>query len=268
MSDFGRVKATLRRAARDGAGQSGRVEYVTARDGVARILDEVDVSVLGQRLGFEFDDGSCLRCEASGRRLLRLLAPRPPGLTKEQMALFDRDELAADTAPVLSSLFVRLCERGAGFSRTAEPIGGGADPAPGGVEPAAIAEAAGLPVGSVPETGEATPHAAFLDALRPMLRAAILIDGDDSSLILGGEEEAALLVDWVENSLVNLLSPGFALLGTLETNGILVFDLSEAAGRHMLVAGRRGSLLVATVKGGDAAATLNLWRTHSRSRSA
>ncbi len=262
MNDFERVKATLRRSARDGTAQSDRVEYRSAQDGVVRILEQVDFAVLGQHLGFEFDDGSRLRCEVAGRRLVRLLAPAPPGIPAEQAALFDRDELAADTVPVLSSLFVGLCERGSGFSLTSEPTGGETDPARSGVDPAAIAEAAGLPDGTVPETGEVTSHEAFLDALQPMLQAAILIDGDESSLILGGEDEVAFVVDWVENSLGNLLSPGFALLGTLETNGILVFALPETAGRHLLVTGRRGGLVVATVTGGDVAATLDLWRAH------
>jgi hypothetical protein len=260
MSDFDRLKAMLRRSARDGTAPPGRVGYATGPAGVAHMLEQVDTAVLGQRLGFEFDDGSRLVCETSGRRLVRLLAPAPPGLSAEQAALFDRDELAADDLRGLADLLFGLCERGSGVAMTAEPLGDEIDPAHGGVAPAAIAEAAGLPGAALFEPGAGASQEAFLDALRPSLQAVVLVEGEEASLIHGEGDEAAFLVDWVDSSLGILLSPGFPLLGTLETNGILVFALPETAGCHLLIAGRRGSLVVATVKGGDVAATLDRWR--------
>ena len=77
MSDFDRLKTILRRAARDGSGSPDRVEYETGPAGVARMLEQVAAAVLSQRLSFEFDDGSRVVCEASGGRVLRLLAPAP-----------------------------------------------------------------------------------------------------------------------------------------------------------------------------------------------
>ncbi|SPH18235.1 hypothetical protein DEA8626_01767 [Defluviimonas aquaemixtae] len=268
MSDFERLKAMLRHSAQDGTPRLGRVEYATAQAGVARVLEQVDTAVIGQQLSFEFDDGARLVCTTVGRRLVRLLPPAPPGLTAEQTALFDLDELRGEHAQGLSNLLVGLCERGAGFAMRVEPLGEGVAPASGGVEPVAIAEAAGLPGEAMFETGAGKLHETFLDALQASLRAAILIDGEVSSLICGEGDEAALVVDWVESSLEKLLSPGFPLLGTLETNGILVFGLPEAAGCHLLIAGRRGNLVVATVKGGDVAATVDLWRKHCQTNSA
>lgn len=265
MSDFERLKAMLRRSARDGMAQPGPVRYMTWPEGLARILEQVDTAVLGQRLSFEFDNASRLVCEASGRRLVRLLTPPPPGLTAEHVALFDRDELAVDDIRALSVLFRGLCERGAGFAMTAEPLGEGIGPVRGGVDPAAIAEAAGLPVEAGPRAGEGTGHEALLEGLRPLLQAVVLVEGEDLTLVRGEGDEAAFIVDWVENSLSKLLSPGFALLGTLETNGLLVFALPATAGRHLLVAGRRGNLLVATVKGSDVVATVDLWRRSCQS---
>jgi|SRR5690606_36321040 hypothetical protein len=260
MNDFERLKAMLRRSARDGMARPGPVRYASWSEGLARILEQVDVAVLGRRLSFEFDDGSRLACEASGRRLVRLLTPPPPGLTAEQMALFDRDELAFDDVRAVSVLFRGLCERGAGFAMTAEPLGEGGGQVRGGVDPTAISEAAGLPGEASPGRGEGTGHEALLEGLRPLLQAVVLIQGADSSLVLGEGDEAAFVVDWVESSLKELLSPGFPLLGTLETNGLLVFALPERSGRHLLVAGRRGNLLVAAIKHCDVEATVDLWR--------
>lgn len=262
MSDFDRLKAMLRRSARDGTAQAGRFQYATAAAGLARMLHLFDTAVVGQSLRFDFDDGSRLVCEASGRRLVRLLAPPPPGLPAEQVALFGRDALAVDAVGALSVLFRRLCERGSGFALSAEPLGEGGGPARGGIGPAVIAEAAGLPREALSETGDGMTHEALLAALQPLVHAAMLIEGEDATLVCGEGDEGALLVDWVENSLGKLLSPGFPLLGTLETHGILVFALPGKTGRHVLVAGRCGSFLVATIEGGDVGATADLWRRH------
>ncbi|MCB2124541.1 MAG: hypothetical protein H6897_02380 [Rhodobacteraceae bacterium] len=260
MSDFARLKEMLRRSARDGTAQPGRVRYVTWSDGLAGILEQVDIAVVGQRLNFEFDDGSRLVCEASGRRLVRLLAPPPAGLTAEHMALFGRDELSVGDVHGLSILLRGLCERSAGFAATAEPLGEAAGPVRGGVDPGAIAEAAGLPGEAMPGTGEGTAQEALLEGLQPLLQAVVVVEGEEAALAQGEGDDAARLVDWVENALTKLLSPAFPLLGTLETNGILVFALPEGAGRHLMVSGRRGQLLVATIKGCDVAATVDLWR--------
>lgn len=268
MSDFERVKAMLRRSAQDGTPRPGRVEYATAQAGVAGILEQVDTAVLGQQLAFEFDDGARVVCTTAGRRLVRLLPPAPPGLSAEQTALFGLDELTGEHAQALSGLFAGLCERGTGFVMRAEPLDEEVTPASGGVEPVAIAEAAGLSGEAMFETGAGKSQETFLDALQASLRAAILIEGEGSSLIRGEGDESAFVIDWVESSLDKLLSPGFPLLGTLETNGILIFALPETVGCHLLVAGRRGSLLVATVTGDDVAATVDLWRKHCQTNSA
>ncbi len=260
MSDFDRVKSMLKSAARDGTAPPGQIDYETGRVGVARMLEKLGTAVLGQRLSFEFEDGSHFVCEASGRRLVRLLAPAPAHLIPGQVALFERDELSGDDAQGLADLLVALCERNSGFAVTAEPLGDEIGPAHRGVEPAAIAEAAGLPGESLFETGKDPSHEAFLDALGPSLQAAIVIEDEDASLICGEGDEAAFIVDWAESSLDNLLTAGFPLLGTLETNGILVFALPETQGRDLLIAGRRGSLVIATVRSGHLAETLDRWR--------
>lgn len=260
MSEFGRLKALLRRSARDGTARPGRVEYGTGSTGVGRLLDQVDIAVLRQRLCFEFDDGSCLLCVASGRRLVRLLPPAPPGLTAEQLALFDRGCLAPEDVQALCKLLGGLCERGSSFAMTAEPLANEIDPTHGGVEPAAIAEVARLPSAGPFEPEDYPSHEAFLDALGTSVESVLLVEGEDALLVRGEGDAAAFIVDWAESALEALLSPGFPLLGTLETSGILLFALPETAGFHLLIAGRRGSLLAATVKGGDVAATLDRWR--------
>ncbi len=258
MSDFDRMKAMLKRAARDGMASQGRVGLEPGPACVARILEQA--AVLGQRLGFDFGDGTRLVCEASGRRLVRLLAPAPSGLSAEQRALFDRAELATDDLQVLSKLLVELCARGSGFEMTAEPLGDAIEPVHGGVNPADIAKAAGLPAEALFGAQDGPTPEAFLDALGRSVLSVIQIDGEEAALIHGEGEDAAFLFDWVEHGLGTLLSPDFPLFGTLETNGILVFALPEAAGRHLLVAGERGRFTVAAVKGSDVAATLDHWR--------
>lgn len=260
MSEFDRVRALLGRAARDGTTPSRRVDYATAPAGLARLLVELDSAVLGQRLRFDFDNGAHLVCEVSARRLLHVPDAARRGLGPAQAMLIGRGGLAAEDAGALAGLLAALCEGATGFAVTAEPLDGTADGAGGGVDPRAIAEAAGLPAPPLRDAVAGAPHEAFLDALRPTLQAALLIEGDETSLILGGGAEADLVAGWAERSLERLLSPGFGLLGTLETNGLLVFALPAPEGRHLIVAGRRGSFLVATVKGNDVAATLDLWR--------
>ena len=260
MSDFERLKTMLRNAARDGMAPRDRVKYETGRAGVAHILEELGTAVLGQRLSFEFEDGARIVCEASGRRLVRLLTPAPARLTPEQVALFDRDDLAGEDAQGLADLLVGLCERNSGFAVTAQPLGDEIGPAHGGVAPAAIAEAAGLSGDTPVETGNDPSHQAFLDALGPSLQAAVLVEDEAASLICGEGDEAAFIVDWADSSLDKLLTAGFPLLGTLETNGILVFSLPETQDRDLLIAGRRGSLVIATVTGGHLVETLDRWR--------
>ncbi|MDA5092848.1 hypothetical protein O2N63_01970 [Aliiroseovarius sp. KMU-50] len=260
MSDLDRLKEVLRRSARDGTTTSGRIRYGTGPDGVARMLEQVDAAVLAQRLSFEFDDGSRFICEALGRRLVRLLAPPPRGLTAEQVALFDRDDLGGEEVRMLSDLFITLCERGSRIAVTSDPLGDETNPSHVGIEPAAIARAAGLSGEVLFETKEGSSHEALLDALQPSLRAAILIEGEEATLVCGEGAEAGFVTDWADNSLEDLLSPKFPLLGTLETNGILVFALPKTTGNHLLIAGRHGSLVVATVRNGDVTATLDRWR--------
>ena len=260
MSDLDRLKTILKRAARDGTAAPDMVEYATGPAGVARMLEQLGSAVLGQRLRFEFEDGSRVVCEASGRRLLRLVGPAPSHLIPKQAALFSRDELAGDDVQLVADLLVGLSDRNARFAVTTEPLGDEFGPTHGGIAPEAIAEAAGLNGGLQVATGEDPSHEAFLDALGPSLQAAILIDGEDASLIYGEGDPAAFIIDWAEGALDNLLTAGFPLLGTLETNGILVFSLPESAGRDLLVAGRRGSLVIAAVTGGHLAETVDRWR--------
>ena len=72
----------------------------------------------------------------------------------------------------------------------AEPLDEEVTPASGGVEPVAIAEAAGLSGEAMFETGAGKSQETFLDALQASLRAAILIEGEGSSLIRGEGDEA------------------------------------------------------------------------------
>ena len=50
---------------------------------------------------------------------------------------------------------------------------------------AAIAEAAGLPGAAMFEMHESASHAAFIDMLGPSLEAAILLEGEEASQVLG-----------------------------------------------------------------------------------
>lgn len=260
MTDLAKLKAILRRTAADGAFAARKEGFAGAEDGVARLLGHVDRAVLGRRLVFEFDNGARLVAEASGRRLIRLMPPAPAGLGADQAALFTGEEIRKDQVGALAAALLGLCEGRSGFRLTAEPLGDEVDPTEGGVTPAALLDALGLPSAPAePDTVQDQVDGLFA-ALDPRLICAMSIDGEDAVLVRGEGDAAARLTDWASRMMDRLLAPDFPLAAALETDGIMVFGLPEAAGCHLVVAGRLGQIFVASVEGTDPSATLEAWR--------
>lgn len=260
MSEFDRLKARLRRAATDGRILSDRQDYESPVEGVARLLDEIDATVIGRRLRVDFADGSRLAGIVSGRRLMRLDAPAPAGLAADQAALFGRGGLATEDAAEVAGLLAALCGRGPSFILAKTAPGETIDPTQAGVSASAIAAALGLEEHEAPQ--QDTGLEAFLASVGERVVAAALIEEDEIALVGCDEEapEAAFLLDWAAHLGERLLTPDFALFAALETSGLLVFAGDAGSDRHLVVAGRNGRFLLAMLTGADSAATLGTWR--------
>lgn len=250
MTGADRIRDLLRRAARDG--RLAGAAPATPEAALARIVEAVDAAVLARRLAIRLG-GAELGCAVAARRLLSLEAPAPEGLPAEAVSLFGRS-LSAEDAAAVAALLHALAGQGGDFEiRTGAPPAG-PEPAFGGI--AASALAAALGVEAAP--GPVDPLAAGIAALGETVIGALLIEGEEISLLAGGPagealaEEAGAVLDRV-------LVPDFPLFGTLETAGALTFA-AAGADRHLLVAGHLGRYLLAAVAGSDAAETLARWR--------
>jgi len=261
MSEFDRLKARLKRTATDGRILADRQDYETPVEGVARLLDEIDGTVIGRRLKVDFADGSRLSALVTGRRLVRLDGQAPAGLPADQAALYGREGLATEDAAEVAGLLAGLCGRGPSYLLSKSAPGEAIDPTQAGVSAAAIAAALGLEEREAP-ADDGRNLEVFLDALGERVIAAALIEQDEIALIRCDEEtpEAAFLLDWAAQVGERLLTPDFALYATLETGGLLVFAGARGSDRHLAVAGRHGRFLLAALEGADSAATLDCWR--------
>jgi hypothetical protein len=260
MSEFERTKAALLRAAADGGADLSVSRYANASEGVAKVLWQIESQVLAQRIDFKFEGGTRFACIASGRRLLRLLEPAPRNLPPNLVALFVRKEILPEYRTEVGELLMSLCERGRQFTVTSEPIETDADPSQGGVSPLAVSESLGL---RTQKDGGEAPEAIldeFVERIAGAMIAGVLVHDEDVTILKSDPTDPVRVSDWSAKLLERLLEPSFPLLGSLETSGILVFRGADASDRHMLVAGRLGRFVVASVNGGDASRTLKHWQ--------
>ncbi|MBF9035442.1 hypothetical protein HKCCE2091_14440 [Rhodobacterales bacterium HKCCE2091] len=258
MSALGALKAALARVASDGLSAGDSAGFLTPADGVACILDRIDLAVLPRKLRFRFEDGSDLTCLAGGRRLLQLLPPAPEGLSPQTAALFDGRMLGPAEAEPVANALIAVTGQHETFRLRAEPDA--TDPAMGGIGTEAIAAALGLAPADDDDADEGDAIDAFVAALTPNLRGALWVDDQEIEVLNGSDAEVEALSDWAAVLLERLLAPGFPLAASFETDGILVFIPPAGTEGHALVAGRLGQFLVAKVEGADPAATLALWQ--------
>ncbi len=224
------------------------------------ILRHIDATVIGRRLTLTFDDGALLLCDATGRRLIRLLPPIPKGLYPEQTTLFDGEDLRRERAQLLAAMLMQLCEKRNSVRITAEPLATDLDPAEGGIAPATVAALLGVqdPVA----TGSSRPDILerFVAALGPRLRCAVVLSGEEFIHVVGEEAEVAALADWAADTADVLLGPDFPMAPALESDGVLALAPTPGASCHTVIAGRLGQVLIATIEGHDPGKTLDQWR--------
>lgn len=264
MSDLARLKAALRRTAEDGLAPRGAEVFDRPEDGAAIILGHVDRSMLGRRLGFRFDDGTGFDCEASGRRLIRLLPPEPPGLEPAGAALFDGAELRPEQGDLLAATLVTLCGGRTSLRMSSEPLGDAADPSQGGIDTSGLFERLGQAPADLAQGAEGGDLDALVAEIGGDLLSGLLIDGEEVTPIRGDGEDADRISPWAVDAVERLLAPDFPLAMALETDGIMAFGLKGSTERHLVVAGRLGRLLVGVVSGADPAETLVRWQRARR----
>lgn len=259
MSDLSKLKATLKQAAVDGIKGPRAMPFAAPELGAALILDAVDGSVMGRRITVSAggSSGKALMLDASGRRLQRVAGPVP-----EHFAIRADVELKSSDAAALAAGLMAFCEGQSDLRITTQPIADAGDPAEGGIVPDLVREVLGLSPGGA-ET-EIDPEAdlhmePFINALAPDCHAALWLQGEDVSLLVGDEARASRLSDWAAPMLEQLLAPEFPLAASMETDGIMVFVMPDSAERHTLIAGRLGAYLVAEVKGRDPSASIAAW---------
>ncbi|MEM9318841.1 MAG: hypothetical protein AAGA70_07510 [Pseudomonadota bacterium] len=260
MRDLSKLKSALKRTAADGlAGGAARpVDSVEA--GIAHIIDAVDTTLMGRRITIRIGDGQELHLDAAGRRLMRFAAP-VPGQVPFDPTVELKAEDAADVANVLRALFVPPTH----VTITAKPTADAFDPTEGGLTPAKLREAAGLQPNQAHDREADLNMEPFVNGLQEKCLAALWIQEEDVALLAGEEARAAALSQWAAPMMERLLSPEFPLAAALETDGIAVFVLPDAADRHAIVAGRLGAYLVAEIAGADPSETLALWHASRNS---
>ena len=253
--DVSKLKAALRRTAADGVGTSGAVPVASAEDGVDRVLDAIDATLLPRRLTVVSGSGETLVIEAAGRRLQRVAAPVPGA-----MAISAGEELKSSDVASFAAGLLAFCQGAGTLSIQPQPMTGSGDPAEGGISPDLVRTELELPVQAAPIDAEADLNMEpFISGLASRCRAALWIQDEDVSLLAGAEDRAAVVSQWAAPMLERLLAPEFPLSAGLETDGIVVFVLPDAEGRHAVIAGRLGAYFVAEIEGADPSPTLQLW---------
>lgn len=257
MSDLAKLKSVLQQAAADGIQPPRPMPFSAPELGAALILDAVDGALLGRRITVEAGpSGAVLIIDAVGRRLQRVVAPVP-----DQFAISAHAELKPDDASALAAGLMAFCEGRGELTLSTQPVTHGGDPAEGGISTARVRQELGLEDVSDGAGDMADLNMeALIAGLTPTCNAALWIQGEDVSLVIGDQARVKELSEWVAPMLERLLSPEFPLSASLETDGVMVFMLPETVGNHLVIAGRLGAYLVAEMKGSDPDATLSIWR--------
>lgn len=251
----------LRRTASDGKLSGEWVEYGLADEALALFLQQVEQAILGRKLSVSLGDGTTFAALAAGRRLIRLLPPAPGGLSSGLAESFSSDELSAkDQDSALAAL--RAVFKASGRLRIL------AEPPPERLE---VIGDTGLRASSLFEAGGLSGHNpaqsagaerdivdAFVAAMELDLKAAVWIEGDETSAVHGDEAAIASLAGWATRRLERLLAPEFPMAAGLETDGIFVFVPHEGAQRVLL--GHLGNILAAEISATSGTVALEHWR--------
>lgn len=252
MSALSKLRATLKSVASDGVTGPQEMPFSAPELGAVLILDAVDKAVMARRITVSVGAGG-LVLEAAGRRLQRLCAPVP-----DHIAISAGAEITASNAAALAAGLMALCEGHARLNISNQPITEAGDPTQGGIPTGPIRQELGFPAADADL--EEPSLDTILSPIAEACQVALWIEGEEVTLLLGEEDRGAALSDWVAPMLERVLAPEFPLSAMLETDGIAVFALPDADGRHVFIAGRLGDLLVAEINSSDIAATLAAWK--------
>lgn len=251
----------LRRTASDGKQSGAWVAYSDTSEAVALFLQQAEGAILGRKLTVTLGTGAGFAALAAGRRLIRFLPPAPTGLSGDLAAIFEIEELtASDQERVLAALNAVFAP--------ADQLRIAAEPPPErlevigdtGLRAEHMLKAANLPMHDRAQAAGAERDIvdAFVEAIEPDLRAAVWIEGSDSSAVHGDEAAVSALAAWASRRLERLLAPGFPMASSLETDAILVFV--PRTGPHRVLLGHLGNILAAEVTPGHAGVALEHWR--------
>lgn len=262
MSGLDDLRAVLRRVASGGVAPAREHALSGAADGLAVLVRQIDATVLGRELAFEFEGRGRLVCEASGRRLLRLVPPLPEGLGAEAEALAGTPLSGAeeDHLDALVALLPRLAEGAGSLRVSSAPRGEGGETGETGISAARLAEALGVAGALAPRPAGGDPLAALAEGLGDHLIAAFRTSEAEVSVLRGEGARIEALTGWGEAALDRLLGDGTPLAAELEGGGLILLGLPESAGGHLVVAGQGGDLLVALVDGAGLAPAMRLWQ--------
>lgn len=258
MSDRDRVQSLLWRAASDGWRNETRVNYDDPMQGATRLVRIVSRTLLARRVRLEFSNGAQVIFDASERRILRFVPPAPLDLPSDLTSLFADAPVTGEDATSAANLLVTLCDGTTGFAYSTQPISGDADPVVTGVSWQSLEHALGVDAQDVPAPDGSLED--FVTALAPHLSAAVLISGDTAAVIRGEGQTADRLMAWAKTGAERLLSPDFPLFGTLETSAMVMFGPPEHGGDPVVLVGRLGEYLVASLDKRSAKTALDLWR--------
>lgn len=254
MDEIAKLKAVLRKAAGDGVTGPRAEPIASAEAGVAYILDAVDTTLLPRRLTVTASGGGVLILEAAARRLQRAAEPAPPS-----WGLATGTELKPEDASQIIAAMTAFCAGQSSLLITAMPISEAGDPTEGGIAPALLRETLGV-TPPPPRDPEADMNMEpFITGLGKSCLAALWIQDGEVSILVGPKERAGLLSQWAVPMLERLLDAEFPLSAGFETDGLFVFVLPEAQGRHALIAGRLGAYIVAEIEGADPTETVAAW---------
>ncbi len=212
---------------------------------MAAVLREIDTLVLPRTLTIDAAGGRRIRCEVTGRRLLRVYGDAGGA----HQALEGRDLDGGD--PALAGELGAYFEAAFGEARALHarvgPLEREVGPADPGISASALADAWGLALAG-PAGADGAVIDSYLAELGEATQAWRLIGGEESAS--AGESEALDRLDGVEADA--LLPPG---------DGAAMTALSLAEGGDTVIAARAdGMTLLAALAPGSAARAAGLWR--------
>lgn len=263
MNGLDDLRAVLRRVASEGVAPAGEHALSAPEDALAVIVRQIDATVLGRVIAFDFEGRGRLLCEASGRRLLRLVPPVPDGLGPEAEALAGTP-LSGAEEDHLEALAALLSDLAAGASRlrvSSAPRGDGTETGETGISAARLAEALGVGTALAPKPAGGDALAALVEGLEAHLRAAFRASGAQITVLKGDGALIETLTGWSETALEGLVGGETPPAAELREEGLLLFGLPAPAGGHLAVAGQSGDMLIALLDDAGLAPAMRLWQS-------